>query len=109
MAAIFCGTTSGFEHVHGILDRIMAAIKIKAVFENSSGPAYSLKEIESMFFLTIDEMFLPMRCCEILIDNVHLGYMGILHPNILKNFEIHQAVCSCFEIDVEILLKYYKD
>ena len=36
MAALWCGTTSGFEAVHGLLDRIMAMLQVKFIDSNST-------------------------------------------------------------------------
>ncbi|KII64259.1 Phenylalanine--tRNA ligase beta subunit [Thelohanellus kitauei] len=100
LAAIYCGTSSGFELIHGVLDTAMASLEIKPYFQFPSNSSYRLEESNH-------PMYLPLRCCAIKINNIILGYMGIIHPNVLKNFEIHQSVCSCIEINVELMLSFH--
>jgi phenylalanyl-tRNA synthetase beta chain len=42
-AAIYCGTSSGFEAIHGLLDRVLAMFEIKNVAVGESG-GYYIKE-----------------------------------------------------------------
>uniref|UniRef100_A0A6B2G0Q3 Phenylalanine--tRNA ligase beta subunit (Trinotate prediction) n=1 Tax=Myxobolus squamalis TaxID=59785 RepID=A0A6B2G0Q3_MYXSQ len=102
LCAIYCAASSGFEFIHGVLDRIMSSLEINASFVSSNSISYAL--IEKDF-----PMYFPLRSCEIVVNKTVIGHMGILHPTVSKNFEIHQAVCSALEINVEKLLKFYEE
>lgn len=97
LAAIFYGKTSGFEVIHGLLDRIMQLLEVK-------NDDYSIQEAK-------DPIFFPGRCAEIVCswspnsegDNkktFNLGKMGVVHPSVLKNFDLNYP-CSVLEINVE--------
>ncbi|KAF1744125.1 hypothetical protein MXB_3270, partial [Myxobolus squamalis] len=92
LCAIYCAASSGFEFIHGVLDKIMSSVEINASFVSSTIP-----------------MYFPLRSCEVVVNKTVIGHMGILHPIVSKNFEIHQAVCSALEINVEKLLKFYEE
>ena len=97
LAALYYGKTSGFEFIHGLLDRVMQLL------DNSS--KYSIRKAD-------DPMFFPGRCAQIVshkasteaVDNeaseTVLGMFGILHPNVLKNFEL-ACPCSVLEMNIE--------
>ena len=98
LAALYYGKTSGFEYIHGLLDRVMQLL------DNSS--KYSIEEAH-------DPMFFPGRCAQVVThadassasgDNVSskkvLGMFGILHPNVLKNFDL-SCPCSVLEMNIE--------
>ncbi|EPZ31164.1 B3/B4 tRNA-binding domain-containing protein [Rozella allomycis CSF55] len=77
IAALYCNKTS---------DRIMLVL-------NVSFDDYSV--------VPSDEPFLfPSRRMDVIYKGSKIGYFGILHPQVLKNYEI-PFVCSALEIDLE--------
>ena len=97
LAAIFYGKSSGFEVIHGLLDRVMQLLEVK-------DGDYAIKEAN-------DAMFFPGRCAEVVCswspnnegDNkktFNLGKMGVVHPNVLKNFDLNYP-CSVLELNME--------
>jgi phenylalanyl-tRNA synthetase beta chain len=55
----------------------------------------------------IPRHFIDGRCTEILIDNKKIGYLGEIHPRILKNWKIKMPVALC-EISLEEIFKKLK-
>lgn len=100
LAAIYLGKqTSGFEVIHGLLDRIMQVMACPYIGEQE-GRAKCNKGyyIESS---SEDGAFLPGRCAMITYNGKTIGNMGILHPNVLKNYDLgHPA--SALEINIEM-------
>ncbi|KAM3175140.1 hypothetical protein ACTXT7_009090 [Hymenolepis weldensis] len=99
ICAVYCNKTSGFEIIHGLLDRLMHVLEVD--YEESKKPngcAYKLEEID-------DSTFFPGRCADVILlpEGRSIGRLGIIHPNVLRNFDIPFSV-SCFEIDIEPLL-----
>lgn len=84
ICALFSGKTSGFEVVHGLLDRIMLSLSEKN---------YSIRASE-------ESMFFTGRGADILLGTEKIGHLGILHPEVLENFEI-SLPCSVLEMSLE--------
>lgn len=93
-AAAWYGKTSGFEVVHGLLDRVMQMLKSAFIIrqdgvksEKPDGWSYSyhIEEID-------DATFFAGHAAAIIIDidgKTHeVGKFGILHPTVLKNYEL---------------------
>lgn len=106
LAAIYCGKTSGFEIVHGLLDRVM---QLNAVcFEESTigntakqVPCYKLEQMDSDY--TYAPCFIAELSAKIVLSGQNIGHVGVVHPEILSNFEI-DAPCSILELNLESFL-----
>ncbi|KZF22192.1 phenylalanyl-tRNA synthetase beta subunit [Xylona heveae TC161] len=105
-AAAWYGKTSGFEIVHGLLDRIMLMLK-SAFITHEDGlertgtvDGYWIEEVQ-------DSTFFPGHSASIHLrvngkDRV-IGVFGILHPTVLENFELRYPV-STLELNLEVFL-----
>ncbi|KAK2812577.1 hypothetical protein FQN50_001221 [Emmonsiellopsis sp. PD_5] len=108
-AAAWCGKTSGFEVVHGLLDRVMAMLKTSFIIgeEGLENPAigdssycYWIEELE-------DPTYFPGHAASIHVriggkDHV-IGAFGILHPTVLEKFDLKYPV-STLEMNIEAFL-----
>ena len=131
LAAAYAGPTSGFEIIHGLVDRIMTLIEVgpEASYVATSGKKSSVtggadeetyRISREGWFYTIaqlpydgdaheSKMYFPGRAAQVLLtkpssdEKIRVGTFGILHPNVLKNFDI-QYPCSVVEIDLEELM-----
>ena len=127
LCAVYAGPTSGFEIIHGLVDRIMTLTEVgpaAAYIRQSSSKSASQKDEESYrvakegweyTISPLDEQdpvagtYFAGRAAAILLttptatDPVQIGTFGILHPNVLGNFDI-QYPASCVELDLEALL-----
>jgi len=101
IAALHCGSGSGFEKIHSLVDRLMSQNSI--VFKGESKPDDKRKvyEIRS----SEDPTFFPKRRADIFIDGQKVGVFGIVHPGVLKNFNLTYP-CSIMELNIEILLDH---
>ncbi|KAI7501506.1 phenylalanyl-tRNA synthetase beta chain [Hortaea werneckii] len=106
-AACWYGKTAGFEQVHGLLDRVMTMLKAAFITreEGVKGPGvqgYWIEEVD-------DPTYLPGHAAAIYLklgghqDAKKIGQFGILHPTVLKNFEL-PFPASVLEMDVEVFL-----
>ncbi|KAI0195627.1 phenylalanyl-tRNA synthetase [Xylaria flabelliformis] len=90
-AAAYCGKTSGFEVVHGLLDRIFLMLQVKDYF---------IQEIP-------DSTFFPGRAAGVYLgkegEGHRIGELGVLHPEVLEKFEIKYPV-SVLELNLEVFL-----
>jgi len=98
LSIAYCGHTSGFEFVHGALDRVFAMLRIPLDANREGKKGYFVKPIEN-------GTFFPKRCANIYFNGKVIGIMGIVHPQVLENFEIPYPT-SILEINVEPFLDW---
>ncbi|KAF1918991.1 phenylalanyl-tRNA synthetase beta chain [Ampelomyces quisqualis] len=104
-AAAIMGKTSGFEQVHGLLDRLM--LMLRSLFltredglKNDKLEGYWIEEVD-------DPTFLAGHAAAIKLNlggkNHTIGVFGILHPSVLQKFELPYPV-STVEFNLEVFL-----
>ncbi|KAL8994796.1 MAG: hypothetical protein Q9169_005332 [Polycauliona sp. 2 TL-2023] len=106
-AAAWYGKSSGFEIVHGLMDRVMLMLKSAFVTgeeglraKGAGEAAYWIEEVD-------DPTFFPGHAAAVHVriggkDQV-IGVFGILHPTVLEKFELKYPV-STLEINIEVFL-----
>ncbi|QSZ30871.1 hypothetical protein DSL72_000429 [Monilinia vaccinii-corymbosi] len=115
-AAAWYGKTSGFEIVHGLLDRILLMLQTAfltheeglegkkmdfAIKENPAKPdGYWIEEIDEPTFFAGHAAAIYLRLGG---KEVRIGEFGILHPTVLDKFELRYPV-STLEINLEVFL-----
>ncbi|KAL8673918.1 MAG: hypothetical protein Q9168_001665 [Polycauliona sp. 1 TL-2023] len=106
-AAAWYGKSSGFEIVHGLMDRIMLMLKSAFVTseeglhaKGAEDAAYWIEEVD-------DPTFFPGHAAAIHVriggENHIIGVFGILHPTVLDKFELKYPT-STLEINIEVFL-----
>ncbi len=103
VCVVYANKTSGFELVHGILDRLMLMLMVdpRSVQPQSSVSNGSLT-------YTIQEStrptYFPGRQADVVLrkggKEYVVGVMGIVHPEVLKAFDVEFPV-SCLEMTIE--------
>ena len=91
LVAVNYGKTPGFELIHGTMDRLMQVLNIKRVAVGEKGGYYVKPSTNASFF--------PGRCADIFYNGQYIGVMGVLHPEVLSNFDLNMP-CACLEITV---------
>ncbi|EEQ83748.1 hypothetical protein RJZ56_006311 [Blastomyces dermatitidis] len=106
-AAAWYGKNSGFEIVHGLLDRVMAMLKTAFIIgeEGLDNPsmgnaAYWIEELEDPTYFTGHAASVHVSISG--KDHI-IGSFGILHPTVLEKFELKYPV-STLEINIEAFL-----
>jgi phenylalanyl-tRNA synthetase beta chain len=107
-AAAWYGKTSGFEVVHGLLDRVMAMLKTAFITHeegleirgNGGKMEYWIQELDEATYFPGHGASIHARIAG---RNVVLGSFGILHPTVLEKFELKYPV-SALEFNVEVFL-----
>ncbi|KAK6177678.1 hypothetical protein SNE40_015732 [Patella caerulea] len=92
LCAIHYNKTSGFEVIHGLLDRVMKLLEIP--YDKNNG--YYIKASD-------DSTYFPGRCAEIIVKGQSIGRLGTLHPDVITKFDLNQP-CSAVEINIEYFL-----
>lgn len=82
------GEHAGFFDAKSYLDRLFAALRVPATYEDGHDFAY-----------------LPGRTAEIHVNGTAVGRVGQVHPRVCADFDIDRDVVM-FEIDIEALLPY---
>lgn len=90
LCAIFYNKNSGFEVIHGLLDRVMQLLDIAPTRD---GTGYFIRQCE-------DDTFFPLRCAEIVVRDKSIGKFGILHPDVIAKFDL-SLPCSALELCIE--------
>jgi len=96
LCAVYCANSSGFEIIHSLLDQVMLLNRIE--WKEQGKPTRS----KNFYYLkpSEDPTFFPGARADVMLNDVKIGVMGIVHPNVLANFEI-PFPCSAVEIDIE--------
>ncbi|TWU74804.1 phenylalanine--tRNA ligase subunit beta [Metarhizium rileyi] len=116
-AAAWCGKSSGFEVVHGLLDRVLAMLRTAflthdegltasqsvdyTVEQNpSKADGYWIEELK-------EETFFPGHAASVHLrlggKDRRIGEFGIIHPAVLEKFDLRYPV-STLEINLEVFL-----
>lgn len=100
LAAIYYGkSTSGFEIVHGLLDRVMQVLACPYI-----GDQRQDKTKDKLGYYieanNDDGAYLPGRCATVIYNNEPIGNIGILHPSVLENYELNHPA-SALELNIE--------
>ena len=93
----FINTISSMEIVQGMVDLLMK--KIDLIFQEK-------KDVKKSYIIkpSQDKIFFEDRQAEIYIqDNIKIVIYRIIHPKVLKNFNIKNPVTLC-EIDLQIIM-----
>ncbi|XP_077978083.1 phenylalanine--tRNA ligase beta subunit-like [Glandiceps talaboti] len=93
-SAVYYNKTPGFEVIHGLLDRVMQLLEVPLKKDDSTG--YEIRAAD-------DSTFFPGRCAEIVYCGQVIGKLGVLHPDVITNFDL-TLPCSAFEINFEPFL-----
>ncbi|XVF57752.1 hypothetical protein PTKIN_Ptkin07bG0007500 [Pterospermum kingtungense] len=96
LGALYCGANSGFELIHSLVDRIMEVMGTPFVSVGNNTGYY----IE----LSDEPQFLSGRQAKIINKGRRIGIFGIVHPEVLNNFDIPDP-CSFLELDIESFLQ----
>ena len=124
LCAVYAGPTSGFEIIHGLVDRIMTLTEI------APDPDYAgtdvLRSGEELYRVSREgwmykieavdgekdpnaKTYFPGRAAAIMLSTPEapeprpIGTFGMLHPEVLATFDI-QYPSSCVELDLEALM-----
>ena len=109
-AAAWYSKTSGFEVVHGLLDRVMLMLKSTLITKEeglangskvqTGGCPYWIQEVD-------DKTFFPGHAASIHVgvgkQEYVVGVFGILHPTVLEKFDLKYPV-STLEMNLEVFL-----
>ena len=100
-AAAWCGKTSGFEIVHGLLDRLLLMLRTALVTReedlSGKGVDFAVKQdpikTDGYWIEELNEdTFFPGHAAAVFLrlngKNQRIGEFGILHPTVLEKFDI---------------------
>jgi len=104
LCAVFYGKRSGFEDIHGLIDRLMLVLAARPTHVPNA-PAPSARSQDHTYVVTPsnDPTYLPGRCADVILNGQKIGTFGILHPKVLANFSLTN-VASAVEISIEPFL-----
>jgi len=96
VCAVFSNnTTSGFEHIHGLLDRLMIVLGIPGREEKGEQKlSYHLQPSE-------DPAFFPGLRADVIVNDQKIGVLGVVHPVTLEFYELTNP-CSALEIEIGV-------
>ena len=118
IVGLFSSHSSGFEVIHGLVDRIMTCVQIQpesgyAANSLTNEETADLKRVaraDIVYFVkpSSDPVFFPGMAADIVLrskDGIEtiIGVMGVVHPEVLVNYEVSYP-CSVVELDLEALM-----
>jgi phenylalanyl-tRNA synthetase beta chain len=124
VCATYSGPTSGFEVIHGLVDRIMTLCEVSPTREYvaASGTAahakahcregwrYEIRELAEGANDEVGGTYFPGRAAEVLLwsprtggEMAVIGTFGVLHPEVLGNFDVMYPT-SAVELSLAHLL-----
>jgi phenylalanyl-tRNA synthetase beta chain len=122
LCAVYAGPTSGFEIIHGLVDRIMALSEVSpseaylpasarskddAYRISRQGWAYSIQALSAEHVES--PTYFDNRAAAVMLSTPQqpvpqcIGTFGILHPQVLSAFDILNPASS-MELDLEALM-----
>ena len=102
LVAVNCDKTSGFEVIHGLLNRLMEVLRVPLVgatdadskrMQEKYGGGYEWKAEDS-------ETFFPGRHAAVYARGERVGQFGVVHPEVLAAFDIQYPVAA-LELEIE--------
>eukprot|EP01038_Epipyxis_sp_PR26KG_P009765 gene9765-13136_t len=119
LVGLYSSYSSGFEVIHGLADRVMTCVQIQpehGYASNSltpeeladlkrvarSGVVYYVKPSNDPCFFQGMSADLMLKYSDGRPD-VSIGSLGVVHPEVLQNFEISYP-CSVIEMDIESVM-----
>ena len=109
-AAAWYSKTSGFEVVHGLLDRVMLMLKSTFITKEeglANGSKVQTGEFRYWIQEVDDKTFFPGHAASIHVgvdkQEYVVGVFGILHPTVLEKFDLKYPV-STLEMNLEVFL-----
>ncbi|KAF2668500.1 phenylalanyl-tRNA synthetase [Microthyrium microscopicum] len=105
VAAAWYGKASGFEVVHGLLDRLMLMLQIEFLVEKKTDKlGYWIEELDAPTYFKGHAASIHVNLkVDGKLKHFVVGEFGILHPSVLKNFELGYPV-SALEFNLEPFL-----
>lgn len=122
LCALNYGKHAGFEVIHGLLDRIMEVLAVPFSEDESVVPRYTIEESNGARLcarrssracscvsvclcvrVCTDAAFFPGRQAHILLNGETIGNFGIVHPVVIKNFNLGKP-CTYIEMNIEPFL-----
>lgn len=98
LVAVYCNKESGFEVIHGLLNRVMEVLGLD--YEGDKNAAVK-KPVGSYSWKPSSEpTFFPGRQAKVYVGEREVGIFGIIHPEVLQYYEISYPV-SALELNLE--------
>eukprot|EP00933_Yihiella_yeosuensis_P030614 TRINITY_DN24237_c0_g1_i1.p1 TRINITY_DN24237_c0_g1~~TRINITY_DN24237_c0_g1_i1.p1 ORF type:complete len:629 (-),score=136.45 TRINITY_DN24237_c0_g1_i1:88-1974(-) len=102
IVAVHAAPKSQFALMHGVLDQIMYSLNFEPEHEHAEGSKRRTFTLQP----SNDPAFFPGMQAYVVVDNVNIGIVGELHPEVLSNkgFDINMPT-SALELNVEPFLE----
>lgn len=106
-AAAWCGKNSGFEVVHGLLDRVMLMLRTSFLTEDSSDQSngYWIEELNEDTFFHGHAAAVHLRLGG---KEGRIGEFGILHPSVLEKFDLRFVVYTSLPRMIKLLTRFLR-
>lgn len=123
LTALYSAFTPGFEHIHGLVDRIMSCVQVRAdeIYAQNSMTEESIADMKriarSGVTYTVrhgsDPVFFPGMAVDVVLQYLDttgsvasedvIGTFGVVHPEVLSKFGVDYP-CSALELNLEKLM-----
>lgn len=102
VCAVSYSRSSGFEVIHGLLDRIMQLLQVPWLEwdRHRTAPLTPAETTRYRLRAAQDPTYLEGRCAEVLLGERRVGLLGVLHPDVVTGFSLNLP-CSALELNLE--------
>jgi phenylalanyl-tRNA synthetase beta chain len=102
LVAVNCDRTSGFEIIHGLLNRVMEVLRVPLVGDTDPDAARQAARYGGGYEWKAEDSptFFPGRAAAIYARGRRVGAFGVVHPEVLAAFDIPYPVAA-LELELE--------
>lgn len=102
LVAVNCDKTSGFEVIHGLLNRVMEVLRVPFLGDEDADALHMQTRYDGGYEWRAEEndTFFPGRAAAIYSRGKRVGEFGVVHPEVLSAFDISYPVAA-LELDLE--------
>jgi phenylalanyl-tRNA synthetase beta chain len=101
VVALTAGMSADFKVIHGLLDQLMWKLDVEPVYARKADSKKRFFKLEP----SEDETFMKGFQASIVIEDIVIGRIGVLHPEVVKAFEVPMPT-SALEFNLEPFLEW---
>lgn len=102
LVAVNCDKTSGFEVIHGLLNRVMEVLRVPLVGDTDPEAVRQAARYGGGYEWRAEDSptFFPGRAAAVYARGRRVGAFGVVHPEVLEGFDIPYPVAA-LELELE--------
>ncbi|GIL95163.1 hypothetical protein Vretimale_1250, partial [Volvox reticuliferus] len=106
LVAVYCDSASGMNAIQALLDRVMGLLGVVYAAEEAASSSTTAPQIKTYHTAAASDepALIPGQQAVIFVDKVQVGVYGIVHPEVLAEYEVPYPA-SVLELNLEPFIK----